>query len=45
MWWIVGVIGLALLLFLVVSALPVGKSRFGRHDFERHDPTEHLYKY
>jgi hypothetical protein len=45
MWWILGIAVVALLVFLLVSVLPNAKRRSGIHDFERHETTEHLYRY
>ena len=46
MWWIIAVLGAALLLFLLISVLPQHPKRRSRmHDFERTEITEHLYRY
>ena len=46
MWWIIGVLGIALVTFLLVSAFPQHpKRRTHLHDFERHDSTEQFYRY
>jgi uncharacterized membrane protein len=47
MWWMIAIAALSLVAFLVVmSVFPQHPKRRARmHDFERHDVTEHLYKY
>ena len=45
MWWVIGIVSLALLLALAFSTRSHPRRRSTMHDFERHTDTEHLYRY